>query len=1193
MPQVGDRLGDFALVREVGRGNMGVVYEARQESLGRRVAVKVLTPAAAGDPLWTDRFRTEALAAARLSHPGIAAVYAVGEAAGVPWFAMEFVEGKDVSQVLDGRPHPSPREAARIVRDAALALDHAHVHGVVHRDVKPGNLMLREDGRVVLTDFGLAKEIGSGSLTATGSIVGTPFYMSPEQASGVKDAVGPKTDVYGLGATLYEMLAGRPPFVAENAVALLRMIADKDAVPPSRAQPGVPRDLETIALACLERSPERRYASCRALADDLERYLRDEPISRRRPGPIERARRLVARNRVASAAVAGAFVLVAVGWWLAGRAARVHEDERLRLVDGQIEEARAALARGDTENAEALLARLAADEIPSAEQRKRIEGGLKETFEHTVASATEREDPEAIDEGLSRLERRGLTAKQLDAVAPRAWLSVRTDPPEATVVLRRLGAATGEVARWRTSDTVAERPVSIGFYRLSVSAPDRVSITTTLALGARDDRVELEVRLPRSSDVPPDMVVVGGEIVRVATRGKGVADYEVPPFLLDVTEATTGAYARFLGSLPAGAPRDALTPAAWSGGRPPPGPDALPATGVTSTMAEEFLAQAGKRLPTEAELELATLGLALPRRRGRQTFDFTRWPGRPNVLEGEAKAPLPVDRSDALVAPCGARDLLGNVAEWTASSPAGAPWRVAVFGGSYEDTLGASTTSRYPYEVSPTVGFRGARSLPPLRRPREAAPPAALARRLRVEADGTVVETRRVEVRNDSALPAAICDVPLLVDHACVSYRVLAGRAAGKAVSVGPLATSGTAAKTARTAALTFSPPLAPGEAASVEVDEARCPLGDDDRFVRQGSRFDLDVAADAGLDVELPAGSLVERTGLAEASVERRGDRPVVVVAPAPGSRLRLEALVPGAKRDPAAVARAVADSGAALSALARLDAAGFAAALAPEYHSDAFDDAAHAVGTLSAWRERYESADLKALLWGAEVEGDRVVVRRVVQQLELLPKAGGPADSPITFPRILATYGRIDPLTGRFLETTEDVLSLAPRGGRVRADGAWVAEEFGVVVKLPKSATVKAGPRGISDLDVFVSDSTTAGLTAEVFAFLRVQAGAGIPPLSKEDFERYGFRLVSGPTPLGGDGGPVETVATSGMEGAWRADRRLTWRRGEQAVVAQVFAVSAVSADDARTTLVRRRADVDRFLASVTVESESSKKP
>jgi serine/threonine protein kinase len=355
---------------------MGVVYEARQASLGRRVAVKVLTPGAMGQREWVERFQGEARAAAQLSHPGIVPIYAVGEEDGLPWFAMEFVEGRDLAAVVAERGRLAPREAARIVRDAALALDHAHLHTVVHRDVKPGNLMLRPDGRVVLTDFGLAKHVGSGSLTGTGSLVGTPYYMSPEQATGERGTVGPKADVYGLGATLYEMVTGKPPFEAENPVALLRLIADRDPTPPRKIDPTIPKDLETVVLCCMEKTPTRRYASCRALAEELDRFLRDEPISRRRPGPIERARRWVARNRLASASVAGAVALVAVGSILAanaigGEAARVR-----RRVDDLLERARTALAAEDPEAAHAALVPAAGEARATESQRRALVGLL-------------------------------------------------------------------------------------------------------------------------------------------------------------------------------------------------------------------------------------------------------------------------------------------------------------------------------------------------------------------------------------------------------------------------------------------------------------------------------------------------------------------------------------------------------------------------------------------------------------------------------------------------------------------------------------------------------------------------------------------------------------------------------------------------------------------------------------------------
>jgi serine/threonine protein kinase len=313
--QPGDVVGDFEVVREVGRGAMGVVYEARQRSLPRRVALKTLLPN--GDRSWMRRFRTETSAAARLSHPGIAPVFAVGRHGRTPWYAMEYVDGRAVSSLLRRDGAMEARRAAAIVRDAALALDHAHAQGVVHRDVKPGNLILRKDGRVVLTDFGLAKRMADGdaSVTAPGGFVGSPNYLSPEQARGGE--VTPATDVYGLGVTLYRMTTNRPPFRSEDTATLLRSIAESEPPPLRSVRPDLPRDLETIVATCMEKEPARRYPSARAVADDLDRFLHDEPLARRARGPIRSARGFVARHRgavlAASVALGIAAILLARG----------------------------------------------------------------------------------------------------------------------------------------------------------------------------------------------------------------------------------------------------------------------------------------------------------------------------------------------------------------------------------------------------------------------------------------------------------------------------------------------------------------------------------------------------------------------------------------------------------------------------------------------------------------------------------------------------------------------------------------------------------------------------------------------------------------------------------------------------------------------------------------------------------------
>jgi serine/threonine protein kinase len=283
--------GDFELVRELGRGGMGVVYEARQQSLNRTVALKMVLRGELASEADRARFRAEAEAAARLVHPNIVQVYEVGDVAGQPYFAMQYVPGRTLARRLAEGPL-SPQEAARLIAAVARAVDHAHQNGVVHRDLKPANVLLAADGTPKITDFGLAKLLdAAGSLTQTGAIIGTPSYMAPEQARAEKQ-LGPAADVYALGAILYECLTGRPPFQAATALDTLLLVQEQDAVPPRLLNPGVPRDLETVCLKCLEKSPSRRYPSAAALASDLEAFVHGEPVAARQSGLISYLDRL-------------------------------------------------------------------------------------------------------------------------------------------------------------------------------------------------------------------------------------------------------------------------------------------------------------------------------------------------------------------------------------------------------------------------------------------------------------------------------------------------------------------------------------------------------------------------------------------------------------------------------------------------------------------------------------------------------------------------------------------------------------------------------------------------------------------------------------------------------------------------------------------------------------------------------------
>jgi len=283
--------GDFKLLSELGRGGMGVVYKARQKSLGRIVAVKMVREAHLASEADRARFRAEAEAAARLHHPNIVTIHEVGAHEGQAYICMECVDGETLAELVVAAGPLPPREAARLVAVVARAVQNAHENGILHRDLKPSNVLLTagngdrsDDGPPLgvtpkITDFGLAKRIDRAeSLTRTGAVVGTPSYMPPEQATGRKDLT-PTADVYALGAILYELLTGRPPFRASNPVDTLLMVLEQEPVPPRQLNPSVDRDLELVCLKCLQKPTELRYQSAAALATDLEAFRAGEPVS--------------------------------------------------------------------------------------------------------------------------------------------------------------------------------------------------------------------------------------------------------------------------------------------------------------------------------------------------------------------------------------------------------------------------------------------------------------------------------------------------------------------------------------------------------------------------------------------------------------------------------------------------------------------------------------------------------------------------------------------------------------------------------------------------------------------------------------------------------------------------------------------------------------------------------------------------
>ena len=325
--------GSYELVAEIARGGMGIVYRARHKVLGRTVALKIMAAGALATPEEVRRFQSEARAAAKLDHPHIVPVFDVGEADGKQFFTMGFVEGGDLNSRVSENLY-APREAAAIVAKLADAVDYAHQQGVLHRDLKPANVLIDSHGEPRLTDFGLAKHVGSDStrpLTQSGQLLGTPSFMAPEQATGDHANIGPASDVYALGAILYFMLTGRPPFRAASMFETLREVLHEEPVSPRAITPGVDRDLETICLVCLAKEVDGRYPTAARLRDDLRRYLEGHSIVARPVGPLVRGLRWCRRNPVRTVLLTAATVLLIAGFVVA-RYRRDSQQAAARLV---------------------------------------------------------------------------------------------------------------------------------------------------------------------------------------------------------------------------------------------------------------------------------------------------------------------------------------------------------------------------------------------------------------------------------------------------------------------------------------------------------------------------------------------------------------------------------------------------------------------------------------------------------------------------------------------------------------------------------------------------------------------------------------------------------------------------------------------------------------------------------------------
>ncbi len=361
--------GPYELVEEIGRGGMGVVYAARQPALGRTVAIKLLLAGAYAGEVALRRFQLEAAAAAGLQHPNIVAIHDYGEVDGQPYYAMDLVAGRNLAEICGGRPLPA-RRASEILRLLAGAVHYAHQRGVLHRDLKPSNVIVDEEDRPRITDFGLAKMLGSTEGgTLTGQMLGSPSYAATEQVAGRDAKITVASDVYGLGALFYHLVTGRAPFNAATPAETLRLVLETDPVPPRLLNPALPRDLETICLKCLEKEPTRRYASAAEVADDVERFLAERPIRARPPSALYRMRKFARRHRTSMAAAGFAVLSLVVGLTIALAGYRRAVVQR-RAADA---------ARGE---AGQLVALMSHDLKPVVEER----GGLPQLLQMTEAT---------------------------------------------------------------------------------------------------------------------------------------------------------------------------------------------------------------------------------------------------------------------------------------------------------------------------------------------------------------------------------------------------------------------------------------------------------------------------------------------------------------------------------------------------------------------------------------------------------------------------------------------------------------------------------------------------------------------------------------------------------------------------------------------------------------------------------------
>ncbi len=679
-------LGDYSIVRQVGRGGMGIVYEAWQNSINRRVALKVLPAGVAADTKMLARFIREAQVVGKLKHPNVVSVFGMGVEAQTPYYAMEFVDGQSLADFLRLIDDPAASNAefcsrmARSFVGVAKGLQHAHEEGVVHRDIKPSNLMFEtndqdaSDRKLRILDFGLARHEGQDNLTMTGDILGTVAYMSPEQAA-ASNEIDRRTDVYSLGATMYESLTLQPPLKGKNTQETLSQIESTEPVSPRSINPHIPRDLETIVLHCLRKDPRDRYSDAKSVAIDLQKYLRGEAIVARPQSTIEKiARRTWRLRRTLTVGAIVATVVLSLAVFSRSQNRAKQDLEWVQDAMPRIQEC--------------------------IDQERYIEAfQLVKRVRHL---APENETVESLASLFLR------------------EISVSSDPPGAKVSIQEYGKSNGSWLELGTTPLEkVEAPVSRFRWRVELQSCAPQEFVRLV----HHRKIPTSLEFPLSPKQGPiGMLLVGGGNFRAVGIGRH-AQVSLPRFWMDRQEVANEAYQEFVDQGGYSRPdywnqtfeqsnsegtdgqnlsfEEAMArfvdetgkagPSGWHNGRHPKGEGKLPVSGVSWYEAMAYARFRGKSLPSVFHW------------RGESGFETSA----PTTLSNIATEALaPVGESPAL-SPNGLRDMIGNVKEWCSNSTADSDERFAL-GGCWQDPAYAfhHVPTFSPWERSEAIGFR-------------------------------------------------------------------------------------------------------------------------------------------------------------------------------------------------------------------------------------------------------------------------------------------------------------------------------------------------------------------------------------------------------------------------------------------------------------------------------------------------------